>query len=368
MNLPVIASAEDVIQIVQFFKTRATGSTIEDAKVVIDKKLLDPRKINAYLIWGFIIRDGEKLRLSELGKQLALNIANSAEIFSRVLQSIQPYHSALEWIFYKKDIKTITNTEIAAYWYETKVLGMSDENENTLKDMAICFFRVCEAVEIGKLFIGRHGQSTRLEISRDSLGQYIGGSTLSTSSSSTTEETIVESDLSAEVKTSQNVDSNLLANKDNSLPQNAEPSMSSDDVKIFISHGKNMEIVEQIKAVIELANLDYEIAVENETAAIPIPEKVFGAMRRCNSAVICVSADENEKKDDGSYGINQNVLIEIGSAFVLYDKKVILVWDKRISVPSNLQGLYRCEFSGDELGWGTGIKLMKALSSFRKSN
>ena len=127
-----------------------------------------------------------------------------------------------------------------------------------------------------------------------------------------------------------------------------------------------MEIVDQIKTMIELASLDYEVVVETETAAIPIPDKVFGAMRRCNSAVMCVSADESDKREDGTYGINQNVLIEIGSAFVLYDKKVILVWDKRISIPSNLQGLYRCEYTGDELSWGTGMKLMKALNEFKK--
>lgn len=63
--------------------------------------------------------------------------------------------------------------------------------------------------------------------------------------------------------------------------------------------------------------------------------------------------------------MNQNVLIEIGSAFVLYDKKVVLVWDRRVAIPSNLQGLYRCEFAGDELSWNAGMKLMKAVSKFK---
>lgn len=60
------------------------------------------------------------------------------------------------------------------------------------------------------------------------------------------------------------------------------------------------------------------------------------------------------------------MLIEIGSAFVLYDRKVVLVWDKRLAVPSNLQGLHRCEFEGDELSWSAGMKLMKAIQEFKK--
>ena len=83
---------------------------------------------------------------------------------------------------------------------------------------------------------------------------------------------------------------------------------------------------------------------EEETTAIPVPDKVLTAIRRCDAAVICVTADEQEKDKDGQHSINENVPIEIGAAFVLYDKKVVLVWDKRLKIPSNLQGLYRCEF------------------------
>lgn len=50
---------------------------------------------------------------------------------------------------------------------------------------------------------------------------------------------------------------------------------------------------------------------------------------------------------------------------MLYDKRVVLVWDKRLSVPSNLQGLYRCEFEGNELSWSAGMKLMKAIRGFK---
>jgi predicted nucleotide-binding protein len=73
------------------------------------------------------------------------------------------------------------------------------------------------------------------------------------------------------------------------------------------------------------------------------------------------------QKADGTFGINQNVLIEIGAAFVLYEKRVVLVWDRRIAVPSNLQGLYRCEFEGNELSWSAGMKLMKAVNQFKKA-
>lgn len=135
---------------------------------------------------------------------------------------------------------------------------------------------------------------------------------------------------------------------------------------VFISHSKNMTIVDQIKTILEFGQFDFRIAEETETTAIPIPDKVFGLMRECNCAIINVSADETEKKDDKCYGVNPNVLIEIGSAFLAYNQKVILLVDKRVKLPSNLQGLYRCEYEGDELTFTTALKLQKQLAEFRK--
>lgn len=137
--------------------------------------------------------------------------------------------------------------------------------------------------------------------------------------------------------------------------------------RIFISHGRNMQIVEQIKTMLNIAEVEYEVAVEEEAPAIPVPEKVLGAMRRCNGAVICVTVDLSTVPGapDAPGLVNQNVLIEIGAAFVLYDKRVVLLWDRRIPVPSNLQGLYRCEFEGNELSWSVGMKLMETIKKFK---
>jgi hypothetical protein len=137
-------------------------------------------------------------------------------------------------------------------------------------------------------------------------------------------------------------------------------------LRIFLSHGKDRNVLDQVKTMLDLAGLEYEIAVETETTAIPVPEKILSAMHKCSAAVICVGAHPTLKREDGSFSINENVLIEIGAAFVLYDKRVILLWDRRIGVPSNLQGLYRCEFEGSELSWSEGMRLMRALGEFKK--
>ena len=91
-------------------------------------------------------------------------------------------------------------------------------------------------------------------------------------------------------------------------------------------------------------------------------------MRKCNCAIINISADEQEKRIDDIYKINENVLVEIGASFLAYNQKVILLVDKRIELPSNLQGLYRCDYEGNELSWEIAMKLQRALKEFRLPN
>jgi predicted nucleotide-binding protein len=177
---------------------------------------------------------------------------------------------------------------------------------------------------------------------------------------------IREPALAVEVPSAELGEENLGAQiqKTTQIPQTAK----EEKPIVFISHSKNMTIVDQIKTILEFGQFDYRVAEETETTAIPIPEKVFGLMRECNCAIINVSADETEKKDDKCYGVNPNVLIEIGSAFLAYNQRVILLVDKRVKLPSNLQGLYRCEYEGDELTFTTALKLQKQLAEFRKKH
>ena len=98
------------------------------------------------------------------------------------------------------------------------------------------------------------------------------------------------------------------------------PAASAGVRRVFISHSKNKTIVKQIKEMLDFGKFEYEVAEERETLAIPISEKVFGLMEKCNCAIINLSADEEKKQKDSTYTINENVLTEIGAAYLHYKR------------------------------------------------
>jgi hypothetical protein len=331
MSLPIMTTVEDVQAIVDYLKTKATGSSISEAKSVVKKEVLDTRKINAYVALGIVSKDGDRLKLTTLGRELSrAKPENIPNIYAQILHNIKPYHSTLEWMFHQ-NFDQVTNVEVASHWHEYNKSDLGTDNERSIKEMANCFLHLCDAAGLGQFTMGRKGLPTRFLISKSVIGQYIGEGALRAEEPvlNQAKEDFLE-DKNPEGKQINEEIQNEETSVADSQPVVTEPSKHLVSPRIFISHSKNMEIVDQIKTMLELNDINYEIAEEEETAAIPIPEKVFSAMRKCNAAAICITADENEKREDGTYGINQNVLIEIGSAFVLYDKKVVLVWDKRI--------------------------------------
>ncbi len=89
-------------------------------------------------------------------------------------------------------------------------------------------------------------------------------------------------------------------------------------------------------------------------------------MRSCGAGVVHVSAEAKFLDQDGNErtSINENVLIEIGASMALYGKKVVLLVERGVVLPSNLQGLYRCDFDGEQLDYEATMKLLKTFSQF----
>jgi predicted nucleotide-binding protein len=136
--------------------------------------------------------------------------------------------------------------------------------------------------------------------------------------------------------------------------------------RVFVSHGKNKLIVEQLKEIIQYGKYEPIISVERESTSKPVPEKVLDDMRSCFAGVILINTEEELTDQAGRKHkkINDNVLIEIGAALALYNRNNILLVQKGVDLPSNLQGLYRCEYEGDTLDMVATLKLLKGFNDF----
>ena len=157
----------------------------------------------------------------------------------------------------------------------------------------------------------------------------------------------------------------LLNSSDESRKYNAPP--TSSNPRVFITHGKKYGIVDQLKELLPFGKFIPVVAQEHETLSKPVPEKVMEDMHSCFAGIIQVSSEEEllDRSGNVHHKVNENVLIEIGAAMALYKGNFILLVQRGIHLPSNLQGLYRCECEGERVDYEAIMKRLKAFNEFK---
>lgn len=137
--------------------------------------------------------------------------------------------------------------------------------------------------------------------------------------------------------------------------------------RVFITHGKNRDLVEPIRKLLEYGELEPVVSVERQSVSKPVPEKVMDDMRGCGAAIIHVDADRTivDKDGEGHVLLNPNVLIEIGAAMAFYGRRFILLVRDGVKLPSNLQGLYEVRYQDKTLDAAATIRLLEAIKDIK---
>src|SRR5215217_4257192 len=171
-TLPALATATDVREAIRFLKHHPEGITTAQAMDAFRKRIFDPRKVSAYEFWKILLRNGERLKLTPLGWELAQCLNPEAEIYRTVLNNTSAYHGGLKWIR-EQELELVTHLDIGEFWRSHHSDVLQSDDEEQLEAHAASFFHICHAAEVGTLTIGRKGQPTRLHIYAHELDAYL---------------------------------------------------------------------------------------------------------------------------------------------------------------------------------------------------
>ena len=351
MLLPIRTTVDDIQHVCGYLVTKPTGATLVEAKTVVDNKFLDGRKLTALKFWGLIENADSKIKITERGRQSVKDSgASRSKVLQDVLREIAPYRAVVERVVHRQE-ESLTATEVASHWYDHFKNDVANTNK-ILNDQAICFFQIAQGADLGKLTIGRRGLPTRFDFDADAARTFVGALNVD----------------EAEDIGAYNADEYVEPSHDDgtSSEQIRESIPSVRGNRVFITHGKNLNILDHVKRIVTFGKFEPVVAMEHESLAKPVPKKVMDEMKTCYAAVIHVSADRSVSDEDGNEVqlINQNVLIEIGAAMALYGDRFILLVEEGVTLPSNLQGLYECRYQGSELDGPATMKLLEAFNEF----
>ena len=320
-SLPVLATATDVREVIRFLKHHPEGITAVQATDAFRKRIFDARKVSAYEFWKIILRNGDRLKLTPLGLELAKCLSPEAKVYRTVLSNTAPYHEGLEWI-QEQELELVTHLDIGEFWREHHSHVLQGDSEEQLEAHAASFFHICHEAEVGTLTVGRKGQPTRLHINPEELDSYLAGLE---STPTPTEEKIVAH------------------------------STSTSSPRVFISHAAAPNLVGHITNGLELADLHFE-TIDRAAGDEWSIDRTLAVLKRCEAGVIVIT-EANGRVDD-------LLLIQLGAALVHFGRRLLLVVKKGLTLPPDFNGASRCEVE-DELTWTSGLELMRALKRLK---
>lgn len=311
MPLPIKTSIDDVEQVAAFLKPRITGSSLADAKSILDNRLLDGRKMSAYERWGFVSREGDKLKLTDRGRELSRPQSEESKRLAirEAIRSVAPYHMALEWMHHR-GFESVEVDELGNRWLKHMPNEIGSENEGTIREQVTTFFGVAHAAGLGSYLVGRRGHQTRFEVDRSELSAYLGGA-IPIELSAVNADTPVQLD---ERQDPQVAVPPVAAEDPIPFPQQPAPATASK--AIFVGHGKNHQALERLQRLLTEFKVPFKVAVNEPNLGRPIPVKVREVMLECTSAILIFTRDEEFTDENGKqvWRPSENVVFELGAA------------------------------------------------------
>lgn len=338
LNLPILANANDLREVVKFFKHKPHGVSAIELTNAEPRRVFDARKIAAYEFWGVIERTEDRLQLTALGEELSKNTEAECEIHRKILRSIPAYLKAVEWIYLQKS-EIATFHDVADFWQKSADnVYLSEEAEDNIESVIVSFFSICHAAELGTATIGKRGQPARLNVRFDQIKAFL----------QRPAEVFVEKD---------------------SLPiENFHfNQIHGENIgRIYISAGNHQTEIESLRTALELADFESVSFGTEKSENGFLSRSRLDAMKQCQAAIFLL--DENDfAVRKGQSLLHCARVTEISVAQAFFDARVVVLWNSKQKTPDILGQVGLNFFTGENLDWETNVRLVKCLKNLRYS-
>jgi hypothetical protein len=342
-TLPVLATPGDLREAIQYLKRKPTGVSVVEALADAKRRVFEPRKVAAYEAWGFVARRDERLFLTRRGREFARTLEPETRAYRTLLDSNPLYRAALAWI-QRQGLDLVTYGDVEAFLREEFGTLLGPVGLKAAEEGIVCFFHLCQAAELGTLTIGKRGQPARMRVEREGLDEYVEGRGAAGRGEPRARE-----------------------ESDETMGDDEEFGDHSSGTCLFITYGgQPAHVVAQIQTVFELAGIKSHASerAPHDDAAMLVADEAAEVMRRCDAALVLLSAEDCRPDESGAPAVSQRALVEIGAASVLYERRVLLLLEGPAELPSGLASLPHVTLGEGGLTWEVGIELLKAVRGF----
>lgn len=335
VDFPILATATDLREAVKFLKHKPNGVSVAEIMNAEPRRVFDARKIAAYEFWGVFERFQERLRLTDLGWELAKSTETECAVSRQIIRSIPAYYNAVAWI-HQQRLSLATYRDVSEFWRKSLAgIRLSDFNQDNIEAVIVSFFSLCHAAEIGTATLGKRGQPARLNVNLKQVDVLL---------NSTVEARTVGRDLPETAC-------------DCFVPPNPEPASVD---RVFISGGNPNSAVDNLSAALELADFANIIDAPDPLPPGLLPVARIQSMKQCQAAIFILDEKDCTKREGRSV-LSCGRIADISVGQALFGERVVVLWQSSESPPDCIQRSGIDCFVSEDLDWEIIMKLVKHL-------
>lgn len=311
-SLPVQATSNDAREVVRFLRNKPSGLSFAEILSSEPRRIFEPRKIDAYEHWGIIQREGERVRLTDLGGRLSEIVASENGIFEEVLSSIPIYVEIIKWIDRQK-IKLVTHPDINDFFTQLQQKGQYIKISEA---EVVSFFSICHAAELGVATVGKRGQPARLRVDSKRIEEFLSGN-------------------KPQPKT---IKFNFNQRAASTYTVNGQDNYSKSSIiqRVYISGALDTEIAENLYGALELADFESVVFSEDEKDD-HLQSGRLQKMHLCQAGVIIINDEDCFSDSNQKTEIKNERLTEITAAAGLFNWRIVIIWNSQFPIPDYLQ-------------------------------
>lgn len=335
----MLTTANDLREVVRYLKKRPAGVVVSEELDKARRRLFERKKVAAYALLGFTHSRGETISLSAAGLELADSLDADAREFRRIIESIRPYRAALEWAR-GQGLDVLTAADVLRFWEEQHPDALHSEDDESRRGAAASFFNFCQAAELGVLTLGKRGHATRLSVDRDELEGFL--------------------ERRERPCATGREGGGVFGRVARSEPAAARRT----PLRVLMLHGGcETGPAATLRQMFDLIGVEC-CSIETDWRGRCGDEGVWPA--GCDAAALVFDEGAYVSGGEGGRTLRESVLLEVGAALAVYERRAVLIGEKSLPAPAALEGLPRFGFEGESLTWEAGVELLKAFERFRE--
>ncbi|MEZ5429306.1 MAG: hypothetical protein R2747_23865 [Pyrinomonadaceae bacterium] len=333
-ELPAAASATDAREVVRILNCENSFIRNYELPTVKPSRIFEPRKLEAYEIWGLIDRDENCIRLSGLGNELVQSHIIEKRIYRKILRKLPPYFAAVKWML-ERELKILTFHDLARFWKdEFPELLLDEKTSREIEISAFSFFSICHFAELGLLTIGKRGQPTRLSINQSELKCFLDD------------------------------DDGFDSNSGNPICSQALPKQKNR--RIYISQNGEKP-TDHLPDLLELAGFSTIM-----TGNIELENDLFNSvqlsrMQKCSYGLFILGESDCQGGKGAKRELAGEKIIEINAALALFNDRNIFLWNSKKDPPPVLDESRLRIFTKNGSEWETGLRITRAFKELEET-